>query len=146
MVNYWLCVTNEENWDIIRRKRIWGIPARYKWLISKVQKGDFFVFYVSPKKITGIFQAVSEPFKDYRRLFSYKGFKRKEIFPHRVKVKPLVIAKEPIQFDNLVRKLKFIINKDKWMGYIRRAMIPIPKEDYDLIFDVVLTKSKNASK
>jgi len=137
MVNYWLCVTNEENWNIIKREKVWGIPQRYKGLITKVQKGDFLVFYVSPKKITGAFKTVSEPFEERKKLFSNIGFDREENFPHRIKVAPLVIAKEPVKVDDLIQKLKFIITKKMWMGYLRRAMISIPEEDYDLIFNVI---------
>lgn len=144
MVNYWLCVTNEGNWDIVIKERVWGIPERYKGLIGKVQKGDFLVFYVSPKKITGAFRTVSAPFEDRKKIFSNEGFDKKEVFPHRVRVEPMLIAEEPIQFDHLIQKLKFIISKNKWMGYLRRAMVLIPKEDYDLILGTIAKGSKVA--
>jgi len=142
MVNYWLCVTNEENWGIVKKERIWGIPERYKGLIGKVQKGDFLVFYVSPKKVEGVFRIISAPFEDRKKIFSYQGFEKKETFPHRVRVEPVLIAEKPIQFDRLVQKLNFIISKKKWMGYLRRAMVPIPKEDYDLIRNTFTGESK----
>jgi predicted RNA-binding protein len=142
MVNYWLCVTNKENWDIVRKERVWGIPERYRGLIGKVQKGDFLAFYVSPKKITGVFHTVSEPFEDRKKIFSHEGFEKKEIFPHRVRVEPVLIAEAPVQFDRLIQKLKFIIRKKKWMGYLRRAMVLIPKEDYDLILSTITKGSK----
>ena len=137
LVNYWLCVTNEENWEIIKEKRVWGVPKRSRGFIEKVNVGDLLVFYVSPKKITGIFRAISESFYDEDRIFSFAGFKREEIFPYRVKLEPVVIAEEPVQFDELISKLKFIVNKKRWTGYLRRAMVSIPKEDYDLIFRAI---------
>lgn len=136
MVNYWLCVTNETNWSIVREKKIWGIPKRYKWLIGRVGQGDFLVFYVSPKRITGIFKATSQPFQDEEKIFNSEGFDR-EVFPHRVRLEPVIIAKEAIPFDSLVPKLQFILSKKNWQGYLRRAMIAIPKEDYYLILDAI---------
>ena len=140
MVNYWICVTNEDNWEIIRKKEIWGVPKRFRKLIGKVRKGDLLVFYVCPKKISGIFQAISEPFENKERLFSCEGFGREEVFPYRVRLKPSVVAKEYVQFDDLISKLQFIVKKKKWRAYLRRSMIAIPKEDYDLILDIITQK------
>jgi predicted RNA-binding protein len=137
MTNYWLCITNEENWNIMRKQKVWGIPERYKGLIGKVRKGDFLVFYVSPKKIAGVFQAASEPFEDRKKIFSHEGFEKREIFPHRIRVEPVLLPEKSVEFDHLIQKLKFIISKTKWMGYLRRAMVPIPKEDYDLILSTI---------
>jgi predicted RNA-binding protein len=39
-MNYWLCITNEENWKVIREKNIWGVPERHKNTIAKVKFGD----------------------------------------------------------------------------------------------------------
>ena len=136
-MKYWLCVTNDENWGIIKQKKVWGVPRRSRGFIERVKTGDLLVFYVSPKKIAGIFKAISEPFQDDEKIFSYEGFGREEIFPYRVRLEPVLIAQEPLQFDSLIPKLRFIVNKKRWTGYLRRAMIDIPKEDYDLIFRVL---------
>ena len=135
MVNYWLCITNSENWHIIKEKKIWGVPYRSRGLIQKVKLGDMLVFYVSPKRITGVFRAVSKPFEDRSKIFSCKEFGREEIFPFRVRLEPVIIAKEPLDFKELVPKLRFIKNKKRWSGHLRRAMVNIPKRDYKLIFD-----------
>lgn len=137
LVNYWLCVTNEENWDVVRKKKVWGVPRANKRLIESVKRGDLLVFYVSPKSIRGIFEAVSEPYEDDKRIFSSGKFGKSEIFPHRVKVKPVAIAKKPLPFDDLIPKLKFITNKKMWTGHLRRAMRRIPEEDYKLILDCI---------
>jgi len=136
-MKYWLCVTNDENWEVVKRSKVWGVPRRSRGFIEQVKPGDLLVFYVSPKKIAGIFKAISESFQDDEKIFSYQGFGREEIFPYRVKLEPVLIAQEPLQFDNLIPKLRFIVNKKRWTGYLRRAMIDIPKEDYDLIFRVL---------
>jgi predicted RNA-binding protein len=128
-------VTNEENWKVIKERKVWGVPERDRRQIGRVEPGDFLVFYVMPRRIAGIFKAASEPFRSSERVFSSRS--GKEVFPHRVKLEPVVIAKEPLPFRELIPKLKFITNKKTWSGHLRRAMRIIPREDYDLIFRAV---------
>lgn len=141
-MNYWICITNEENWNIVRNKKVWGVSERHKNQISRVKPGDVLVFYVKqergekgvkPSKIVGIFEATSKPFKDDSKIFSPVGF-GDERFPHRVKLKPLIVPEEPLEFKPLIPKLRFIRNKDKWSGHLMgKAMREIPKEDYEVI-------------
>ena len=143
---YWLCITTEENWKVIKDKNIWGVPARHENTIKKVNIGDKLVFYLKQEKvedevkeprIAGIFEVVSEPFRDSTRIFSSKGMKTNEIFPWRVKIKPIKIFDKPLEFKPLIPKLKFIKNKKKWSGHIQgKAMIELPKEDFELIYGV----------
>ena len=137
MVNYWLCVTNEENWKVVKKLKVWGVPKRDRRQIEGVKLGDFLVFYVMPQRVMGAFKVVSEPFESGERMFSWGEFGREESFPHHVKLEPVIIPKEPLQFKELIPRLKFITNKKMWSGHLRRAMRTIPKEDYDLIFSAI---------
>jgi len=142
MVKYWLCVTNEENWKVVKERKIWGISNRYRRLLENVKPGDTLVFYVKPFWLAGIFKVISEPFKSDETIFSSIGFTKGEMFPWRVKIEPLIVAEEPIAFreqvfKKLIPKLKFIKNKKMWTGHLRRAMRTIPKEDYNLIFNAI---------
>jgi predicted RNA-binding protein len=137
MMNYWLCVTNEENWKVVEERKVWGVPEGSRRLIEGVKPSDLLVFYVRPQRIMGIFKVASEPFESDERVFSWGEFGREETFPYRVKLKPVIIAKEPLQFKELIPMLKFIKNKKMWTGHLRRAMRIIPKEDYDLIFSAI---------
>jgi predicted RNA-binding protein len=128
-----MCVTNEENWDVIKRQNIWGVPDRDKQRVQAVKAGDILVIYVMPKKIGGIFEATSQSFESQDKLFSWGDFGREELFPYRVKMRPLVLPKELLSFDKLIPKLRFITNKKTWSGHLRRAMRIIPKEDYEKI-------------
>lgn len=133
MTNYWLCVTNAENWEKVKEKKIWGVSERNKGQIGRVKIGDVLVFYIKRKKIGGIFKAVSKSFKDKKKIFETKGFSEEERFAYRVKLKPIAIPKVPIDFSTLIPKLDFIIAKKMWGGYFRRAMQIIPLEDYEKI-------------
>ena len=133
MTKYWLCVTNEENWRVVRSKLVWGVSDRYKRKMEMLEKGDLLVFYVRPKRIGGIFKAASAPYVDKKPIFSSEGFRAGELFPNRVKLEPLLVPDEPIPFEPLIKELRFIKNKEKWTGYIRGAMRQIPEEDFKAI-------------
>jgi len=133
MVNYWLCVTNRENWEVVQKRRIWGVPERSSRQIERVKVGDYLVFYMMPKKIAGIMEATSEAFRSDNKIFNWKGPSGDETFQHRIKLKPVTVPKQPLDFEGLIPKLNFISNKDFWTGHLRRAMRTIPKEDYETI-------------
>jgi len=142
-MTYWLCITNEVNWKVIKEKNIWGVPEKHKNTIMKVKPGDELLIYLKQEKvnnevkeprIVGVFEVISEPFKDSTRIFSSKGMRTNETFPWRVKIKPIKIFDKPIEFKPLIPKLKFITNKKKWSGHLKgKAMREIPEEDFKLI-------------
>jgi len=142
-MRYWLCITTEDNWKVIKEKNVWGVPERHKNTIAKVKPGDKLLIYlkqeningeIKPSRIVGVFEVVSEPFKDSTRIFRSKGIRNSgETFPWRVKIKPIKIFDKPIEFKPLIPKLKFITNKEKWWSYLRKAIREIPKEDFKVI-------------
>jgi len=139
-VRYWICVTTQANWEVVRKHNVWGVSDRFRGTIERVRPGDRLIFYVMqtkmdkeviPSRIVGIFEATSEVYKDSTPIF--KAYKGTHSFPNRVRLKPIKIAEKPVFFKELVPKLSFIKNKQRWSGYLRRAMVEIPKEDYELI-------------
>lgn len=128
-MNYWLCVTNEENWNIVKERGIWGVESRHLEKIASVKEKDQLVFYVKPKRIGGIFEVTSKMFKEENVIF--KG----GLFPYRIKIRPVVIPKKFLEFQPLIHEMRFIASKKrKWGGYLQgKAMRPIPKQDFELI-------------
>ena len=132
---YWLCITNRENWEIIKKHNIWGVSERHKNTIMKVKKGDKLVFYVKqevqgkekyPSMIVGIYEVASEPYRDETEIFEGGTY------PWRIKIKPIKLGE--IEFKPLIPQLKFIRNKLRWSGHLMgRAMIKLPEEDYQII-------------
>jgi len=49
-MGYWLCVTSEENWKVVREKLVWGVADRFKGAIQRVKPRDKLVFYVMQTK------------------------------------------------------------------------------------------------
>lgn len=138
----WFASTNRENWEIIQKKNIWGIPKRNKAIIERVKPGDSLIIFVSQKKIedkilpsaiTGIYEICSDGYEDVNPIFKTPEKMGMEIFPYRVKLKPIQIFSRPLEFKPLIPKLNFIKNKNQWSGHLRVAMRPIPEEDYQTI-------------
>ena len=142
-MKYWLCITTEENWNVIREKLVWGVSEKFKNTLQKVKPGDKLLIYVMqtkkndktiPSRIVAAYEATSEPYKDSTRIF--KTYKGETTFPYRVKLKEIKIFEKPIPFKELVPQLDFIKNKKYWTGSIRRAMREIPEKDYERILNI----------
>lgn len=142
-MSYWLCITNEDNWKVIRQKNVWGVPERHKNTIAKVKPGDKLLIYVKQERnkdeikeprIVAVYEDTSEVFRDSSRIFKSPKGMGNETFPLRIKLKPIKIFDKPVEFKPLIPKLKFITNKRKWSGHLMgKAMREIPEEDYKLI-------------
>lgn len=50
-MTYWICITNRENWEVIKRHNVWGVPKKHKNTLSRVKPGDKLVIYVRQEKI-----------------------------------------------------------------------------------------------
>ena len=139
-MTYWLCITNRDNWNVIKKRKIWGVPKRHKNTIAKVKPGDKLLIYVKQErkdkqilepKIVGIYEVVNEPYEDSKRIFKSPPHLN-ETYPLRVKIKPVKLGE--VDFKQLIPRLKFITNKKKWSGHLMgKAMREIPEEDYKLI-------------
>jgi len=130
MPKYWLCILAPENYEIVKEKLIWAVKDRHKNVIAQVKLGDKLVMYViGEKKIKGIYEVVSEPYREETEIFTGG------IFPNRVRIRPLKLSDEGIDIKELVPELKLFKRTDaKWAGVLRgRAMIELDKEDYGKI-------------
>jgi len=146
-MTYWLCITTEDNWKVIREENVWGVPERHKNTISKVKPGDRLLIYLKQERdkdiikeprIVAVYEAASEVFKDSKRIFKTPPGMGNETFPLRIKLKPVKIFKKPVEFKPLIPKLKFIKNKRMWTGHLMgKAMREIPEDDYRLIVGMV---------
>lgn len=144
MPKYWLAISNHENWEILKKNNIWGVSHRNLTAIAKINIGDLILVYVSskykdkkvisPVVITGSYETISSVYEDITKIFLTQERKPEEVFPFRIKLKPLNIFREPVEFKPLIPKLNFIKNKRMWNGHIRgKGIREIPEEDYNLV-------------
>jgi len=129
MVNYWLCVTDEDNWRVIRKEKIWAVSDRHQSKLTQTKIGDRLLFYVKPVRVGGIFEVASDPFQEDEEIF-LGG-----VFPHRVRLKPIIVSNKFLDFRPLINELRFIVRKTpRWGAYLQgKAMKVISKTDYELI-------------
>ena len=141
-MTHWIASSNRDNAEVVREKHIWGVPRRNRSLMHRVKSGDKMLVYVRgeqegetalPSAITGAYEVVSDPYEDETPIFLTPRHMGNEVFPFRVKVRPVAIFDEPLEFKPLIPDLKFITNKKMWSGHLRVAMREIPEEDYRLI-------------
>ncbi len=104
---YWLCITTEENWKVIKEKNVWGVPERHKNTIAKVKPGDKLLIYLKQERdkdriveprIVAVYEATSEVFKDSKRIFKTPEGMGNESFPLRIKLKPVKVFSTPLDF------------------------------------------------
>jgi predicted RNA-binding protein len=142
MTQYWLCIVNRQNWEVVRQKKIWGVAERHRNTAAKVQIGDHLVFYVVGEirngnrlesAVCGRAEVASDVFRDTKRIFASAGVRKAEIYPLRIRLTNLVSFKE-LAFKPLISDLSFIKNKRKWSGHLQgKAMRFIPEHDFDRI-------------
>ena len=144
-MTHWLCITNEENWQVIRKRNIWGVAERHRNTIARVKPGDRCLIYVKQERkkdtvveprIVAAYEVASEVFRDASRIFRAPPGMGHESFPWRIKLKPLKIFSTPLSFKPLIPELRFITNKKRWSGHLMgKAMREIPEEDFELIMN-----------
>lgn len=145
----WIASTNRDNWGIIQKKNLWGVPKRNKNSIERSKPKDKILIFVRqenkgdtilPSAITAAYEIASKPFEDQSEIFKKPmTMPGEEVFPYRVKLKPVKIFKEDLDFKSLIPNLCFITNKQQWTGHLRTAMRTIPDEDYEYILKAAET-------
>ncbi len=143
---FWLCITNEENWKVVKQKNIWGVPERHRNTIARVKPGDKLLIYLKQERdkdtikeprIVAVYEVASEVFRDSSRIFKTPQGMGNETFPLRIELKPVKIFDKPVEFKPLISKLKFITNKKKWSGHLMgKAMREVSEEDFEIIMMV----------
>lgn len=122
----WLCVLNRENFEILKERRVYGIPENKRAisLLKNVKIGDTLLFYVicPVKRILGVSSAVSTIFRDNR-----KTPWRDRLYPYRIKVSEVQ--------DINVRRIDFV---GKIEGVKRRvpmgaSLISLGINDFEII-------------
>jgi len=140
----WLCISTRANDEVTRKKHVWGVAKRFVNTIGRVKKGETLLMYtmqeivdreVIPSAITSIYEAISEVYEDESPLFVTPKALGNEVFPLRIKLKPVKVFSKTIEFKPLVPDMSFIKNKVMWSGSIRTAMRVIPEEDYQRIVE-----------
>ena len=132
-MNYWICIINKENWNIISSNLIWGAKLSQK-KIEQIEPVDKIIFHLKGGIFKGIFQSDSKMFESYEKLFKpHPSWNKNEIFPLRIRIKSVTSSTLETNLIEILEKLSFIKKKKNWAAYFFRTMIKINKEDYLVI-------------
>lgn len=134
-VRSWICVVNSENFDIIIKERVYGIPDRKIAVrqFSNIKKGDILFFYViSPTmRILGMCNVVSDIYEEEE-----KTPWNDRLYPFRVrtsKIKPINIRSK-----DFLGKISSIGNRIP-MG---SSVIPLSNSDYEILMSLAQNQLK----
>ena len=125
-MKYWLFVTNEENWKIIKEKEIYGFNEKSKKDLDRLNVGDLIICYIIGKHIGGAFKITSLK-EDTNIKFKIQDY------PFKIKIKKIIIPKEPIDFtERMVEEISIFKNLNRWGTILMgRATKEITKQDYE---------------
>ena len=123
--NFWLTITNMENWKIIKDKSIYAFNEKNKKSFDELKIGDYIVMYVTPKKIGGLFKIVSKSIKEKVK---FNG----DNYLHQIKLKELLIPKQEIDVnEKIVQNISIFKNSLRWGTILfGRSIKKITKEDF----------------
>ena len=141
---YWIYITNLENWEITKKKKILGAAEKYRKSLSRINKGDKILIYVKGQAlrgaayvqptIVGEYEATSTVFSDDQKIFHAPETAPNEIFKCRLRLKQIKVPEHSVQFKPLINELDFIKNKQYWSLTLRGlALLNLPEKDYTFI-------------
>lgn len=134
----WIFSSTFDNWQIARKNEIWA--TRTENAARKVRKEDYVILYVVG---TEAFCSVLRVAKDWRSsediVWADEQVEGKIMYPFRTSAR--VVSEGLAKVKELVPKLMFIENKQRWSIYFRGTPgnfgRPIPEQDFELICETM---------
>lgn len=130
--NYFMFLVDIKNWKIVETKNIVGTENASTFQIIK-PKDKILIYIIRLSEIRALYEVVST-FVDSKRLFSGR------IYPYRVELKLIKKFEEKVNFKDIISKLDFIKNKQKWHGYLFgiRGIRKLSLKDFNTILENLL--------
>ncbi|MBP2145040.1 putative RNA-binding protein [Methanofollis sp. W23] len=126
----WIAVSEENRWEMIKEKMVWAVAQRHADTISKVELGDRLLVYIhdlDEPAFLGAFEIASELY--INRIPLFPG--TKEVYPLRVKLKPVTLFPTPVRAAPLAAALAGFRNMEDWQDDLAaQAMRAVPDKDY----------------
>lgn len=92
---FWVLVGSRDNFEITRDHHfaVAGIKSTRRKKAEEMRPGDYILYYLTGLMVfSGIVEITSPCYEDFKPIWSCSSDKRPEIFPYRVKTKPVLIA------------------------------------------------------
>jgi predicted RNA-binding protein len=140
-VKYWIWSVTEENWEILKKEKIWGTKVRPEEIMQWVLPKDQIIFYViGTKSFKGIFEIVGEWFDDSKKFRWFDEIERREIiYRSAIRIRPIILGTAKIDdleelsiFSNKDQNLRNLVLKGE-SGYPSNRRQSIPMMDFEII-------------
>lgn len=140
LVRYWLTLTDQENWEIIKNYQIYAINSDNKF--NLLEKEDKLVMYLIPKQICGLF-SIKKLKTDMKIRFKNKNYKYYfELEPLLTLNKPFLVCDKRSR-GPIVEQVSIFKNAKRWGAVLMGTpIIEITEDDYLLIQEQI--KENNA--
>lgn len=106
---YWIFVTDDTNWKIIKHRNIYGFNNRSKKYLDNLNEGDFIVMYIKGSKIGGLFKIKSLVCK------SKLNFKS-GVYPYKISLVKILIPKQMMNIKRIVQNISIFKGMKRWGG------------------------------
>ncbi|MBY8983411.1 MAG: EVE domain-containing protein [Candidatus Lokiarchaeota archaeon] len=131
-INYFLFIVSEKNWEIIKSNNIIGTDNKktYKQILTN----DKILVYINRiSEIKALYNVLGK-YEDHEQLFVDRNY------PYRFEISEIEFFDEKIDFKELVPKLKFIKNKEKWYTHIggSKGATQISLRDYTTLIKALV--------
>tara|TARA_Y100000310_G_C20121989_1_gene551885 strand:- start:121 stop:537 length:417 start_codon:yes stop_codon:yes gene_type:complete len=126
--NYWLTITNEANWEIIKKNELYAFNKSHKNFLDEIKIGDYIVMYVIRKQFGGLFRVTN---KGVSNDIKFKDGN----YPYKIKLKTVLIPRDSLDVtDRIVDNISIFKNAIRWGTILfGRSIKKIKKEDYEYI-------------
>jgi len=108
--NYYLFIIDKSNWDIVNSGNIIGTDDEK--IYNKINENDKILIYVSGlSKVKALYEVISK-YEEETPLFQGKNYH------YRIKLNLIEYFEVKAEFKDLVPKLDFIENKERWYTHL----------------------------
>lgn len=136
-MQYWIWSVTEDNWEIVKRRKIWATYNKNAQTL--VKKGDVLIFYVKGTlTFKGIFRVDSEWYTTNELIWADEIRESKKKYPYQINLGLIQLGEA--NYKKLIPKLDFVKNKNTPQVYIYGTgggpvnfRKPIEKSDYETI-------------
>jgi predicted RNA-binding protein len=136
-MQYWLWSATEDNWEILKTKRVWATYNRN--VTTMIKKGDILVFYIKGTlHFKGIFRTTSDWYETKELIWSDEIKEKRKIYPYQISLELIQLGEA--NYKELIPKLKFVEKKYAPQVYIYGTgggpvnfRKPLDESDYETI-------------
>lgn len=140
-MRYWIVTFDTGDYEITQKRNfdVLGLPSNNRWkgMLNRTSVGDRIIYYARKPlyKFAAILDITSDYYYDESKIWARKD----EMWPHRIKTRPLFVVPNNVEMDvkEIIKKMTTPSAKQKtdkhWALFLRGSMREINEYDYNII-------------